>query len=131
MFLVFLTGFISLVQNCRDNDGPIKILCSVLIVLISVLAIPAGISYECYAGVKARAKLAKRNNLHKVGSELLKYARNNNDKLPSSENWCDVLTQYNPEITRRLLRLPNQKASAVLLLIKTLVVVISTTSIQM
>ena len=100
----FLIGLISLILNCIFYSGSCKILFSVLIVLISALAIPSGIAGEFYAGAKARTKLVKMANLQKVGSELLKYAKSNNDKLPLSENWCDSLAQYNPEITRLLLK---------------------------
>jgi hypothetical protein len=102
--LAFLTGFISLILNCKFYGGSAKILYSVLIVSITVLAVPAGIAGELYAGARARMQLVKMANLQRVGSELLKYAKSNNNRLPLSENWCDALTQYNPEITRLLLK---------------------------
>ncbi len=111
LFLAFLTGFISLVTNCRFQNGPIKISCSVLIVLISALTIPVGIIGEIYASARARKNTFKVEYLHKVGSNLLKYAQNNNDKLPLSEEWCDVLTQYNPEVTSLLLKRPKNGES--------------------
>lgn len=39
-------------------------------------------------------------NLNVLGNTLIQYAKNNNNnRLPLSENWCDVLMEYNEELT--------------------------------
>jgi hypothetical protein len=49
-------------------------------------------------------------NLKKIGGKLQMYANDNNGYLPSSENWCDILLQYDSNLTQKDFRHPDNPA---------------------
>jgi len=49
-------------------------------------------------------------NLKKIGEKLQGYANDNNGCLPPTENWCDILLQYDKSLTQDDFRHPKNPA---------------------
>jgi prepilin-type processing-associated H-X9-DG protein len=98
--LALILGIIALVKIAKSNGrlkgtGMAIIGIVVPVVALPIVAIMMGIMLPGLAQARSAAqRVVCINNLKQLGVATMLYAKDNNDRYPSSDKWCDLLKPY-------------------------------------
>jgi hypothetical protein len=113
--LAIIFGIISLIMIVKSNGRLKGIGFAITGIVVPVVALPIvaimmGITMPALARARMVAqRMVCGKDMAVISKDMILYAENNKNMYPASDKWCDLLIQYDPNLTKKMFRCPSDK----------------------